>query len=173
MNLLVVNVADLLRLPAQRKKVSVAVPIGALQLTDSRLHGDDSVQVEMWLDSMTDGITVRGTVTTPWHSECRRCLAPVESDMTSEVAELFHQHPANEDIWPIRHDQADLEPLVIEAVMLELPLAPLCRADCAGLCPTCGADRNDVDCGHHEKPVDLRWGALEGLAGKLARTDEN
>ena len=59
--------------------------------------------------------------------------------------------------------EIDLEPVAREAVLLELPLAPLCREDCEGLCDQCGADRNE-DPGHaHEAPGDARWSALDSL----------
>ncbi len=58
--------------------------------------------------------------------------------------------------------------LARELLALELPMAPLCRDDCAGLCPACGADRNTVDCGHDTTPTDPRWGALTELREQLA-----
>ena len=48
----------------------------------------------------------------------------------------------DEEAYPLAGDELDLEPLARDAVLLELPLAPLCAEDCPGLCPTCGANRN-------------------------------
>jgi uncharacterized protein len=58
---------------------------------------------------------------------------------------------------------------VREAVLLDLPLAPLCRPDCAGLCPECGADLNAGDCGHRPNATDPRWTALDDLRERLDR----
>ena len=85
---------------------------------------------------------MHGTVTTPWHGQCRRCLTDVEGVSVSEVDELFQQHPRDEDAIEIIGDQIDLAPVVREYVLLDLPDAPLCRPDCAGICPSCGVDRN-------------------------------
>jgi uncharacterized protein len=52
-------------------------------------------------------------------------------------------------------------------VIVELPMAPVCRGDCRGLCPVCGADRNDTDCGHGDTPADPRWAALDALRERL------
>ena len=79
------------------------------------------------------------------------------------MRELFEARPTDELSYPIVGDQIDLEPLVREAVGLELPMAPLCRPDCQGLCPTCGTDRNEVDCGHDGEVFDDRWANLRSL----------
>ena len=59
-------------------------------------------------------------------------------------------------------DTLDLAPLVRDALVLELPMAPLCRDDCAGLCPQCGANRNEGQCGC-VAPRDPRWANLDVL----------
>ena len=59
------------------------------------------------------------------------------------------------------------EPLVAEQVQLNLPTHPLCREDCRGLCPRCGANLNDGPCGCAEPPGDPRWAALAGLRDKM------
>jgi uncharacterized protein len=65
--------------------------------------------------------------------------------------------------YPLAHDNVDLEPVVREAVMLELPIAPVCREDCKGLCPTCGVNRNDTSCNCDNEVKDPRWSALDTL----------
>jgi uncharacterized protein len=70
---------------------------------------------------------------------------------------------ADEETYPLLGDHLDLEPLARDAVLLALPLAPLCREDCAGLCPTCGAERAGGACGCDPAPVDPRWAALDVL----------
>jgi uncharacterized protein len=66
------------------------------------------------------------------------------------------------DVFPYSGDAVDLEPLVREQFVLAVPFAPLCKEDCLGLCPQCGADRNVAPCAC-EKPVDPRFAALQGL----------
>ena len=69
---------------------------------------------------------------------------------------------ADEEIYPIDDDVIDLAPLVRDSVVLELPGAPLCREDCAGLCPQCGANLNEGPCGC-VAPRDPRWANLDVL----------
>jgi uncharacterized protein len=130
---------------------------------------------DVWLESFPGGVMVSGTVRAPWSGVCRRCALAVGGEITAEVRERYvaqggagpaGQHGANElsddEAYPIVEDKLDLGPLVREAILLELPLAPLCRPDCRGLCPTCGVDRNEEDC-HCVAPVDPRWAILSVL----------
>jgi uncharacterized protein len=106
---------------------------------------------------------VRGTVATPWRGQCRRCLVDVAGTSVSAVDELFQQHPRHEDAIEITGDQIDLAPLVREFVLLDLPEAPLCKDDCAGICPSCGIDRNVTTCDCDTSVADPRWAGLKNL----------
>ena len=71
----------------------------------------------------------------------------------------------DEETYPLRGEMLDLQPLVRDALLLELPLAPLCNEECKGLCPACGADLNDGPCSCDTRPADPRWSALDSLKG--------
>ena len=108
-------------------------------------------------------LVASGTVSAEWTGECRRCLGPAAGTVRIDVRELFDRVADDEETYPLTGDEIDVGPLVRDAVLLELPLAPLCREACAGLCPVCGANRNDVDCGHEPDDRDPRWAALDQL----------
>jgi uncharacterized protein len=133
--------------------VSVVVPEGA------------PVELDLTLASYPGGITATGTVSAPWQGECRRCGGPVSGTVVAEVSERYAPTGAaahDEEAYPLSGDELDLEPLARDAVLLELPLAPLCAEDCKGLCPTCGANRNTDPC-DCSTPGDPRWSALDAL----------
>ncbi len=163
MNPLIVNVAELVRRPGSQNEVRLAAPLADLRVVDSVVPDGCEVDVDLVLESLTDGIVVRGRVATSWESACRRCLEPVHGKVDVEVRELYQHEPAADDAFVFRGEQLDVEPMVREAVLLELPLAPVCRPDCAGLCPVCGVNRNEVDCRHGTVARDLRWAALDDL----------
>jgi len=121
---------------------------------------------EVTLTPFEGGIDVEGTVSAPWVGTCRRCAEPVTGEVHVAVRERFADAPlagpSDEDLYPITDDTLDLGPLVRDALVLELPLAPLCREDCAGLCPQCGANRNEGACGC-VAPRDPRWANLDVL----------
>jgi uncharacterized protein len=133
--------------------VSVSVPDGAQTCAD------------LELTSYPGGITVSGTVRAPWQGECRRCGGPVTGEVVADVRERYVPEgnaKADEDAYPLVGDQLDLEPLARDAVLLDLPLAPLCSEDCLGLCPQCGANWNNGPCSCPPL-VDARWSALDAL----------
>ena len=155
------NAIELLRSPGSTREVEVALPAGLLGIEDARIAGD--VDVDLTATSSVDGITVHGTASIPWQGQCRRCLKDVSGVAVAAVEEVFQHDPRLDDAVEIVGDQIDLAPIVREYVLLELPEAPLCREDCAGICPQCGADRNESPCGCDNTATDLRWAALEGL----------
>jgi len=121
------------------------------------------VVVDVGLEWVHGGILASGTVSAPWVGECRRCLAPAGGELSTHVRELFEEAGDPEVTYPLHGDQLDLEPLARDAVLLELPLAPLCQEDCKGLCPVCGSNRNQGPCTGHSEGVDARWAALDVL----------
>jgi uncharacterized protein len=117
---------------------------------------------EVVVEAVLGGVSVTGTVSAPWTGACRRCLAPASGVLHLPVRELYSEDGDGDETYPLEDDIVDLEPLVRDAVLLDLPLAPLCRPDCRGLCPNCGANRNEEPCAC-EAPRDPRWGALDVL----------
>lgn len=160
---LVLNVADLLRHPGSRCDIDRELDLGPLAVGEVSLDPREPVRASLTLESLPDQLVVSGHLRAGWEGPCRRCLAPAHGEVGVEFRELFERRPVEGESYPIEHDQIDLEPLVREAVLLELPLAPLCRPDCKGLCPVCGADRNVASCTCEPEARDLRWAALDQL----------
>lgn len=131
------------------------------------------IELDLRLESVVEGVLVTGTALVQLDGECVRCLTDISDELEIDVMELF-VHPGSEatddEASRLVGDLIDLEPLVRDAVVLDLPFQPLCRDDCAGLCVTCGADLND-DPGHsHEAPVDPRWERLASLDAQSEKT---
>lgn len=160
---LVVGVGQLLRRPGDHRDERREAVLEGLAVTASRVPEGAAVELALRLESVNEGVVVRGTVSAPWTGECRRCLRTVEGRLQAEVMEVFEQEPVEGETSKLEVDRIDLEPLAREAVLLELPVAPLCQDDCLGLCPDCGADRNAGGCGHTVEQVDDRWAALDQL----------
>jgi uncharacterized protein len=166
-----VNVADLLHRPGARRRERMSGYLGALNVMDTAVPPRADVVVDTLLEWVTEGVLATGTVDAPWHGRCRRCLEEVHGAVHVPFQELFEASPRDGESYPLRHDHIDLEPLAREALLLELPLAPLCREECHGLCGACGADLN-VDPSHtHEEDRDPRWAALDQLRGNAVLGD--
>ena len=100
------------------------------------------LDLDLRLESVTEGVLVTGTVTAPLVGECGRCLDPVTEELVVELCELFaypdsatDETTEQDEVHRIDDDLVDVEPVVRDAVVLALPWTPLCRPDCAGLCP--------------------------------------
>lgn len=170
-----VPVTDLVRKPgATRALVTRAAPedvdAGASWGGDRTVSSP--IELDLALESVVEGILVRGQVAFRVELECGRCLAPVVVDHVAHVAELFvdpgRREPDDEDDpgYEIEVDLAaiDLATMIRDTVSMAIPVQPRCRPDCMGLCPTCGTDRNLHDCGHRpESTGDPRWARLAEL----------
>ncbi len=133
---------------------------------------DASLDVDVRLESVTEGVLASGTVTAPFVGECGRCLDPIQDEVVADfVLELFayvdsttDETTDKDEVYRIEDDYIDLEPVVRDAVVLGLPFAPLCRPDCGGLCPECGEKLDDLPAEHTHDKIDPRWAALAKFA---------
>jgi uncharacterized protein len=161
----VVPVAALRRNVGDSRREQCRGVIDGLGAVGISVPDGEPVVLDVSLSSYPGGITVQGTVQARWVGECRRCGGAVSSVVNADVRERFTPvggTDRDEDAYPIAGDELDLEPLARDAVLLELPLAPLCSPDCRGLCPQCGANWNleTCDCPTTRDP---RWSALDAL----------
>jgi uncharacterized protein len=167
----VVHVARLRRAPGatshevRRGPVALAGPLDAEGVDPGRsvVPLGAEAECDVTLRPFSGGIDVVGTVRAPWVGICRRCTIPLDGELQIAVSERYGKAPiAEDDLYPIVDDTIDLGPLVRDAIVLELPMAPLCRDDCRGLCPHCGTDRNESACSC-VAPPDPRWANLDVL----------
>lgn len=131
----------------------------------------EPVQVDLVAKAMGDGVLVSGTMRSRARFACRRCLADVVREVDERVDLLFA--PVNEDeaealdgeLYPVPRNAAEIEltdPLR-EQLLLRLPRYVVCRAECQGLCPHCGADRNTEACGCAPPRDPSPWDALRNI----------
>jgi uncharacterized protein len=164
---LVLNVVELLENPGIRREVHFEAPAGGLGFGLVTVPGD--LRFDLVGEAIDGGVLIQGTIGGHSSGTCRRCLQPVDRDFEFQASELYR--PPTE-VWEegyvIKEGTVDLERMVTDTVALNLDLNPLCRDDCAGLCPRCGTDLNQgsCDCLPAEEG-DLRWSALRELRGKL------
>jgi len=132
---------------------------------DTLIPEGELVTCEVELQAFPGGVMARGAVSTRWSGVCRRCTRQVRGELRIDLRERFVDPEllaGDEEAYPIVEDRLDLEPMVHDAVVLELPTTPLCRDDCRGLCPGCGADHNEEAC-DCAAPRDPRWASLDAL----------
>jgi DUF177 domain-containing protein len=117
-----------------------------------------------------DNVFVRGALTGSIRVPCARCLREVSTLVQAPLDLVFFPEGERrgaeaDDVDWATHDGVaiELDDLLREALILAVPMKPLCRAECKGLCPVCGGDRNERDCGCEVKPPDPRLAALKEI----------
>lgn len=155
------EIREVAEAPADLGIEVIGVPVGS------------PVPLDLRLESVVEGVLVTGTATVEVRGECVRCLSPVEDRVEVDLQELFvypGSEAEEEEASRLVGDLLDLEPVLRDAVVLELPFRPMCRPDCAGLCPTCGANRNLEPDHAHPEGNDPRWDMLRQFEAGNAQT---
>ena len=178
---MLINVATLLEEPvgSTRRYAAdgerVAVPeAGYARVVDGRVS----------LIRSTRGVLVHADFALRARLECSRCLAPIDELLPVEFDEEFvpERRPdtgePTPDLRPEEfriddHRHLDLSEAVRQYEHAAIPLQPLCRADCAGLCPVCGQNRNEALCDCETEQADERWSTLAGLAERLRDEEQD
>ncbi len=152
------------------------------------IHLDDELEAvvqggSVRLDRVNGGILARGQATARCTLSCSRCLEPVAFTAAIGFAEQYAPSvdmatgrplppPDDDMIFQINHNHLlDISEAVRQHVLAALPIQPLCRATCAGLCPQCGTNRNLAPCNCTVEEPNLPFAALADLLA--ARSEES
>lgn len=134
------------------------VRLDELRVADARVPAASEIDVDLVLEASGSSVVASGEVRATAWCDCRRCLDSFEQALVAPVREIFEVRPTEGETYPLEHEHLDLMPLVRDAILLALPLAPLCREDCSGPAPE-QFPTGEPD----ERPMDPRWAALDRL----------
>lgn len=176
-----VDTRQLGRQPGSMRTVNriVTVP-DAFETAMASVSKGQEIELDLRLEAVMEGVLVTGAVRGRLSAECSRCLDPLSEELEAGFQEMYRYAADDEDSlgggedaddededYYLEGDLLDLEPVVRDAVVLALPLSPLCGPDCPGLCAECGAKLADAGPDHgHGDGVDPRWEALRRIAEK-------
>ncbi|MEU6859087.1 YceD family protein [Glycomyces sp. NPDC046736] len=168
---LVFDTAELGRTSGSTTHVALEVPAPAdLGLPGYAVPAGAPLALDFDLTSVSEGVLVSGEVAGVAEGECARCLAPVQDALSVRVQELYAYEGSvteatteADEILRLQGDMLDLEPAVRDALVLAMPVTPLCRPDCPGLCADCGVPWDELPAGHGHETVDPRWAGLDKL----------
>lgn len=157
-----------------RMNVTLKRPFGIEMIA---IAPGEEIDISLTATSVDEGILVRGRVQSEAVGECARCLAPIHMEIDqgfdelyeyeSKAAALSEDDVETDQILVVEEESVDLEIPVRDAVILALPVNPLCEEDCLGLCSVCGVPWRELDADHAHEERDPRWQALASLAEKL------
>ena len=136
---------------------------GDLLLVD--IHGTIAISVT------EDGVVADGKIKALTNLSCSRCLDEYWQPIDIHFAEMFTNHPAENSPENLEQQlpsdgSLDLTPIIRDYAVLDIPISQVCKPDCKGLCPVCGANLNEKDCGHRQESIDPRMAGLKALLEK-------
>ncbi len=180
---LIVPIADLVGIEGNEYLFAKSVP--APENVGVPLIGipeGEPIELDLRLSLLDEGVLVQGEVSATAVGQCARCLKDVTLPMHEHIAELvFHPERQEElvaegdeeaaDMPVAVDDRVDLEPLMRDELVLAMPLSPLCRPDCPGLCAECGEPWEELPEDHKHEFLDPRFSALDVLAKQLMAED--
>lgn len=153
-------VSDLLARPGSVDDVDVNVPL-AMEFEQASIEAEATGSLR--LEAISGGLLVRGDVRVPATLRCQRCLVEFDADITATITQLYG-NADDEEALPVSGDgRVDLAAPVRDELGMAVPLTPICRKDCKGLCATCGTDLNVQPCDGHEESSSSPFASLEGL----------
>ncbi|BDV43184.1 hypothetical protein GURASL_21070 [Geotalea uraniireducens] len=153
-----------------------AFPSLAAVTTDKFCTFIAPVTVSLTVFREYDHIRTNGKIKTRVRMKCSRCLAEFDVDVDSSFILIYSKanqlsndedeiELGDEDLISVAYtgDEIDFSPEIAEQVIMELPIKPLCKEDCQGLCPQCGADLNESECGCEKSVHNLTFSALKNF----------
>ncbi|HAK54223.1 MAG TPA: hypothetical protein DCP38_01885 [Acidobacteria bacterium] len=174
---------DLKALTEPREHLERTYPASAFDATDDFAVADP-VALNLDVEKVRDGYRLAGRVTTRLRVPCCRCVEPCDTSLDAAFDLRYVPQERNtgtgeaeiaeDDLSTAfyRDEQIDLGQLMREQFYLGLPMKPLCREDCCGLCSVCGANLNVAKCGCSAEWHDPRLAVLEGLLHGRTEKDQ-
>lgn len=169
----VISVRELGRRPGSMRTYHRVIPAPpGFEMAVIGIPRGAPITLDLRLEAASEGVFVSGTAHAELAGECARCLEPLVDEITVGLGELY-AYPGSttlatteeDEVNQVVADLVDTEQMVRDMFLLALPLAPLCREDCRGLCPGCGVAWAELEPGHAHETLDPRWAALRGLFG--------
>jgi len=178
-----INVADLKNNVGASKNYTVNEQMPNLNVLGEEVKFTQPVTGTVKASNNGNGIEIAGRIRTEVVVHCSRCLREITLPLVADVAELYQEEVATEDLKQgqeqdqekqekeigaalFQGDEIDLTDLLQETLLLALPIKPLCQEECRGLCPICGQDLNQALCDCKEERVDPRFAVLKQLLEK-------
>jgi uncharacterized protein len=152
-----------------------------LEITDAESAGFDlapsqegTLRVHLAISRYGNEVLVRGEIALEVGLECSRCLGFFSAALESELERYLEEGAGGNDeegdlteeeidIEPLEKGVIDLREMIAEQIHLSLPVKPVCKEDCRGLCPRCGVDLNKETCSCDGGETDPRWEVLKQL----------
>ena len=192
------NTHDLPRRPGEMREYELTFDVHEeLGFEVLSIAADEPIDLDLRIESVAEGILATATIRTEASGECGRCLDAVYYDVDESFQELYEyvedprqarkknkpgkkrvnkteEEDLDEDlVRQMDGELIDLDGPIRDAIILNLPINPLCSADCPGLCPDCGMKWIELPEDHEHAPADIRWAGLENWGNGKSDTGKS
>lgn len=163
-----IDVSELLEHPGAELGVSGEVRLDHTKLGEETVEFARPFRFSLKLTNVSEGLMIEGTTAGEVVLRCARCLEKIDIAIAVDFSELAVVGETGvEDNFPIEAGKIDLAPIIFQNIMVEIPMRPLCRSDCAGLCVECGKNLNEEPHAHEKDTVDERLAPLKEYFRKM------
>ena len=159
-----INVAEIRRHLTGKKPLQFDAEPAELDITETELPIDGKIRIDGEISNVGDVLLLQARVSASVNRMCSRCLKEFTADSSAEVVEKFYPSGSpgvEKDAYVYEADIVDITEPLRESLLLAEPLKVLCKEDCLGICPVCGADRNTHPCSCDTGTIDPRLAALK------------
>jgi uncharacterized protein len=152
--------------PGENQSFYLEVPGNNVLLEDLGSFAE-CIKVDLTIHNNGSDYQARGKLYTSLQLICSRCLEGFIYNIETEIAfsiqdeRQVQESNLSEDVLIVNQDEVDIQPLVYEIILTEIPLIALCKEECCGLCPVCGQNLNQDKCSCQEEIIDPRWEKLK------------
>lgn len=157
----VVSLEDKIENPGDTLPVAGHIDAATYKAGEKSFSLDDGISYDVMLTNTGNGVLATGIVRAHVTGECDRCLDVAHFEVAGEIEEYYlFEEPEDPESYEdgfelVSEDRTiDLSDAIADAVVMDTPFVVLCRPDCAGLCPTCGANLNEAPCACEDKQKD-------------------
>lgn len=180
------NTHDLPRRPGEMREANLRITEHEeLGFDVLSIPKNEPIEIDLKVESVSEGVLASAHIESVAIGECGRCLEPLKFEISEDFQELYEyqkdtrqktkKKPVDEsdesdelDVRQMDGDDIDLDGPIRDAIILNLPLNPLCKPDCLGLCPECGEKFENLPENHSHEKIDARWAALGDLKDRLS-----
>ena len=185
------NTHDLPRRAGEMREYNLHITNhGGLGFDVLAINKDEPIDIDLKIESVSEGVLASAHIDSVAIGECGRCLDKLEFDISEDFQELYEyekdrrhkeknkvKNSEDEEVDELEvrqmdGDEIDLDGPIRDAIILNLPLNPLCKPDCKGLCPECGEKIENLPLDHAHEKIDARWAALGDLAERLSNENK-
>ncbi|WP_311525301.1 DUF177 domain-containing protein [uncultured Varibaculum sp.] len=170
-------------------QLQVTLPT-AIGTEDMAVPAGQSLDLQLLAVAISEGVSLSVSGAARAEGNCVRCLQPVKKSLDFSLSRVYYYpeelaHLLNEvsedsivyadldEAYQVQPDsRLDLEPLLIDAIVPQIPYSVLCSPDCPGLCPECGIMLAKAEADHHHEKIDPRWSVLANLFDEQEKKDE-